>query len=46
MADVKHPKWKCDKCGTVIHFAGATSHMNRCTAKPQHDENGDRVKAD
>jgi hypothetical protein len=27
---VKHPRWQCPRCGTVIYFFGATSHMNRC----------------
>jgi hypothetical protein len=27
---VEHPQWQCPRCGTVIFWIGATSHMNRC----------------
>jgi ribosomal protein S27AE len=30
MATVKHPHWQCPRCGQVMFWFGATSHMNRC----------------
>ena len=27
---VKHPHWQCPRCGTIMFWFGATSHLNRC----------------
>jgi len=29
MGRVKHPNWQCPKCGQVLFWAGAASHMKR-----------------
>ena len=33
MSAENHPHWQCPRCGIVICWFGATSHMNRCQAK-------------